>query len=226
MSEKKLRDIPVDLEEDKRWEAALNHAKLPFKDVVHFLLSSKNFGSVEYGLHPGGYATYWLREPGGGGPVVVPYSFTDQGRLLVGLIEENRPNMADHPVWCVVGGFLDPGESHEEAAERELQEETGLVADRLEFLGTFVDNRAFRVADVDEGEGIKAFALHFSFLALQEEENGVYRVDQEKIPNLPFNEKVKGKLEKLAFYPWREAADVFDGIALAAMYKLIAKKLP
>ena len=33
------------------------------------------------------------------------------------------------PFWCTPGGALDPGESHAEAARRELLEETGIDAD-------------------------------------------------------------------------------------------------
>ena len=33
------------------------------------------------------------------------------------------------PFWCTVGGALDPGESYDAAARRELYEETGIIAD-------------------------------------------------------------------------------------------------
>jgi 8-oxo-dGTP diphosphatase len=49
-----------------------------------------------------------------------------EGRLLLFRFtpEDGRP-----PFWCTPGGALDPGESYEEAARRELYEETGIIAD-------------------------------------------------------------------------------------------------
>ena len=48
------------------------------------------------------------------------------GRLLLFRFtpEDGRP-----PFWCTPGGAVDPGESYEEAARRELYEETGIIAD-------------------------------------------------------------------------------------------------
>lgn len=49
----------------------------------------------------------------------------DDGRvLLFRFTPEGRA-----PFWCTPGGAVDPGESYEEAARRELFEETGIVAD-------------------------------------------------------------------------------------------------
>ena len=44
----------------------------------------------------------------------------------------------------VPGGMVDPGESPEEAAVRELAEETGYVADRVRFLGRVHPNPAIQ----------------------------------------------------------------------------------
>ncbi|GAA1234974.1 hypothetical protein GCM10009676_18510 [Prauserella halophila] len=46
------------------------------------------------------------------------------GRVLLGL----RDKDGEPTVWCLPGGAVDPGESFERAAARELAEETGLVA--------------------------------------------------------------------------------------------------
>ncbi|RMH74584.1 MAG: NUDIX hydrolase [Calditrichaeota bacterium] len=43
----------------------------------------------------------------------------------------------------IPGGVVDPGESHKEAAVRELQEETGYTAGEWEYLGSVEPNPAF-----------------------------------------------------------------------------------
>jgi ADP-ribose pyrophosphatase YjhB (NUDIX family) len=59
--------------------------------------------------------------------------FDDAGRVL--LIERR----GDPPGWAVPGGFVDAGETLEAAAARELLEETGLAASRLEQFHTYSD---------------------------------------------------------------------------------------
>lgn len=51
-------------------------------------------------------------------------------RLLLGL-------RTDNGCWGLPGGALEPGESMEEVAKRELYEETGLQAEELDLLGVF-----------------------------------------------------------------------------------------
>lgn len=65
-----------------------------------------------------------LARPGAHGPEVL-------------LIQRGRPPFAG--CWALPGGFVDEGETLEEAAHRELQEETGLTNLPLEQLAAFGD---------------------------------------------------------------------------------------
>jgi 8-oxo-dGTP diphosphatase len=53
------------------------------------------------------------------------------GRILLG----KRLKKAGYGTWGLVGGHLEFGESFSQGAARELLEETGLVATKLEFVG-------------------------------------------------------------------------------------------
>ncbi|HEX4694412.1 MAG TPA: NUDIX domain-containing protein [Sphingomonas sp.] len=50
----------------------------------------------------------------------------DLGRVL---LFRFTPGDGRAPFWCTPGGAVDPGESYEAAARRELYEETGILAD-------------------------------------------------------------------------------------------------
>ena len=66
----------------------------------------------------------------GDGVLVVP--LTEDGRVLMGV---ERSPAFDREVLLLIGGEVEAGESLEETANRELQEELGWRAERIEFLG-------------------------------------------------------------------------------------------
>ena len=59
------------------------------------------------------------------------------GRLNVLLVKRKNPPFAG--CWAIPGGFVEPGEPLEEAARRELQEETSALPVRMEQIHTFGD---------------------------------------------------------------------------------------
>jgi 8-oxo-dGTP diphosphatase len=61
----------------------------------------------------------------------------DDGELKVLLIERDQPSFKGH--WALPGGFVNMDEGLEQAARRELQEETGMTDIFLEQLYTFGD---------------------------------------------------------------------------------------
>ena len=74
------------------------------------LTLESRFGVWTYGVRPEGYDSIVIGEAAGGGAATLPYSYAPDGRLLVGLVMENRPNMGDEPTPCLMGGFVKLGE--------------------------------------------------------------------------------------------------------------------
>lgn len=216
MSAKFFQISPIPSEKDPGWKALVNGEEV----VLRHLLLESRFGRLEYGQRPEGYDAWAFREAGGGGAVTVPYCYDTNGELLVGLLLEKRANMGPKPCWCVIGGFVDPGEAHEEAQARETQEETGLQTAKAKELGgkTTNANRAFFVADASQGEGVRAYASKLPFEWLEKDEEG-YKLSK----SASFDHK---KAEAVRFFPWREAVKKSpDALARAAIAQLLATLL-
>lgn len=78
-----------------------------------------------------GESTYLAPKPAACGVVVDAH-----GRALLG--RRARPPRAG--LWDVLGGFIEPGESPEQALQRELLEEIGIECTVGRYLGGFVDS--------------------------------------------------------------------------------------
>lgn len=72
------------------------------------------------------------------------------------LLQKEYRYVIDAFDWEIPGGGIDAAESPLDAAKRELQEETGIVAENLEFLGTFYPLNSFNT------EQVSLFHLHLS----------------------------------------------------------------
>lgn len=183
---------------------------------------SSKFGTLTYGFRPEGYDGWAFLEQGGGGTITLPYTYTLDGELLVGLLLEKRPNMGDQPVWCAIGGFVDPGESHEQAQVREADEESGLSTAQAKEFPSMANNsnRGFFVADAGAHEGVHAYGLLMPFDWLEEEGGG----NSWKLKlNTHLDHKKAGDVR---FFRWRDAIrQCPDSLARAAIAQLLAEVL-
>lgn len=127
---------------ERRYEGRVIHLDV---DTVRFPDGST--GQLEMIRHPGASAVVpMLDDPAGPDPRVL-------------LIRQFR-HAADGVIWEVPAGRLDPGETPEACARRELVEETGMRAGRLERLTTiyttpgFTDERIhlFLAGGLEEGD--------------------------------------------------------------------------
>ena len=72
-----------------------------------------------------------------GGPTVAVLALTPSEQLV--MVRQFRPG-PDRVVLTLPGGMIDPGETPEQAGERELREETGYAADSVELVASAIAN--------------------------------------------------------------------------------------
>lgn len=155
----------------------------PEGNLKGFRLTSR-FGTLCYGKSPAGnYDTWWFEEIGGGGACTLPYAVDPStGKTFVGLLAQRRPLQDENePVLGVPRGFIKAGETHDEAAVREYQEETGDVSSpvvvRLQGDGANPNNAFFDT----RGGGVQFFAVQVPWAQLKENPSGeglVYNKDE------------------------------------------------
>jgi len=105
------------------------HGRIISLDVDEVRFPDGSVGSLEMIRHPGASAVVPLLDPESDDPQVL-------------LIRQYR-YAADGYLYEIPAGRLDPGESPEECAHRELAEETGYRAERVEHLFTMFTTPGF-----------------------------------------------------------------------------------
>lgn len=185
-------------------------------EFTHVQVMNEKFQvGMEVGTRPEGFVGPAVYEEKGGA-VTIPFSFTPDGKLLIGLLEKNRPNF-NATILEAVGGMVDAGESHQEAIRRETLEEAGLLdMNMVELPGVSVWNRLYQFADIPEERGVgRKYASFIPFDHLVEEGNSRWVFSQAAQEEHDFNPKVK-------FLPWTEAASCPDEIAAGGILRLLA----
>lgn len=179
-------------------------------------------------MSPQGFDTWGWREPGGGGSAVVPYAFC-KGELLIGLALQRRPNQGGN-VLNLPRGFLDPGESHFEAAKREFEEEIGMDPSKLRFkrlLGEPKNPNSTFFETPGDGDGVKFFAIHFHSKSLEPASDGggmVFRKDSLKVSSAVKQAKLDEDILGSRFLPYEQAVSVADMFTSAGIALLIAQE--
>lgn len=89
-------------------------------------------------LLPNGRTTIYGVATFGGGVGVLP--FVDNDHVL--LVRQYRYVFGESHRWEMPTGGIKPNETNEDAAQRELQEEVGYTAERLEWVSTFYSSKS------------------------------------------------------------------------------------
>ena len=202
------------------WSVSLDGQ--PVERVASIEITNKNFGVLTYGKTPAGYDGWSFRENGGGGSVIVPhFRRSSDGMIMIGLIEENRHNLGGK-AWNCPGGFLDPGETHIEAASREAGQEMGAIFSKISIKpidGEPVNpNRAFfETPEPDEGVKFYAMELVEEMFEVRSETESVFRLGL-------FSPKSKliERILAAKFVPWKQALKVKDSFTCVGVGRLIA----
>ncbi len=228
-----IKPIPEEKQAARGWKAEVNGE--PVERVESIVITHPKFGTLAYGMTPGGWDGWSFHEVGGGGSVIVPFFFSgefggefDTNSLFVGVVEQLRPNQGGKVLNCP-RGFLSPGENHFQAAKRELGEETGFepLERKLVLLpGAPTNCNSTFFETIEEGEGAKFFCIRIMASEVIIDHHGqtfAYRFKPGMIRADPASKAAKLAEQILGcwFIHWQEAMNLSDMWTVAAVGRLL-----
>lgn len=210
------------------WELYINGEKVDMSEVQHIAIKSK-FGTVNFGTEAAsGYNMFSYREVGLGGSVTIPFVLLNNGGeivehisqavdILVGVVEQNRPKQGGQVQNCPRGFLSSEKETHQEAADRELHQETGFKGNTFELPGRPMNCNSALV-ETDQDGGVRFFAIQMSGKDLAMVGGKLELPEtQESIP-----EKTAEMIGKCQFISIWEAIQLGDGFTNVAAARLAA----
>ena len=127
---------------------------------------------------------------------VVGIIAAEDGRVL--LLQRARD--PGRGLWGLPGGFVDPGESADEALIREVREEVGLTAVQLNYLGSFANRYDYRGVVIPVTDVIYTCTV---------ESHAPLRVEPEEIQEAVWLHPGEAELSRMAFTSNRRALELY-----------------
>lgn len=207
---------------NRDWELDINGKRVD-SSIESLVLRHKEMDvKLLYGNRPEKYDSIIIHEPGGGGAITIPYMIhPETGSIYVGLIQTNRLTLGDGDdakIWEVPRGFLDIGETHEQAAVRETKEEMGyegkpfLLADRKNPNTAFFDTSG-------ESEGVAFYALPVAWDELIEEDGKI--IFPKSVTDAAEGKGAAEEIYGSCFFPIKEiigSRDMFSAAAAGYLF--------
>ncbi len=201
------------------WSVSVDGAMLP--SVGHVVIQNSKFGILSFGLRPEQTIGWGWREVGGVG--IIPW-VVFEGKLLIGLLQQDRPFIGKDPILNIPRGFAKLAATFEESAAAEFKEEVGLRGDewprRLVSLGDVATNANSTFFDTTDKRGFRYFAFEAKESEL-EEQDGMLRFKRELV--LRTDDPAEW-IRDCVFVQWYKAAKNPDNFSSAGVARLIASK--